>query len=390
MKYKISMAVVATVFALAIAPAAWTTPIINESARLVASDRESGEGDEITSDRFGNSVSLSADASTAEVGTIFDDKEINAGAAYIYTLAADSNDAPLANAGLEQSVYVNDTVTLDGSRSYDPDGDLLNYSWIFTSMPEGSMAILFDPDAVNPTFTVDMFGTYEVSLTVNDGTVYSTPLSVTITTLDSAPVADAGPYGYVYLNDLVLLDGSSSSDVQGDMLTYSWSFATKPVGSNTTISYETDVFASFVVDIPGDYVVQLIVNDGTVYSSPDTTTISTLNSRPVADSGGDQAVYLSNTVTLDGSNSWDPDGDPLSFSWAFTSIPADSNVVQSGTNTDTFSFTVDVAGAYVVSLIVDDGTADSNHDMVSISTINVPPVADAGNNQSVVAAVDGR
>ncbi|MCP4000456.1 MAG: hypothetical protein GY727_06070 [Gammaproteobacteria bacterium] len=252
------------------------------------------------------------------------------------------------------------------------------------------MAILLDPDAVNPTFTVDMFGTYEVSLTVNDGTVYSTPLSVTITTLDVAPVANAGPYGYVYLNDLVLLDGSSSSDVDGDMLTYSWSFATKPAGSNATISHETDVFASFVVDIPGDYVVQLIINDGTVYSSPDTTTISTFNSRPVADAGGDQAVYVGNTVTLDGSASWDPDGDPLNFNWSFTTIPAGSNVVKRGTYTDTFTFAVDVAGTYVVSLTVDDDTADSYHDMVSISTINVPPVADAGNNQSVVAAVDGR
>ncbi|MCP4000208.1 MAG: hypothetical protein GY727_04775, partial [Gammaproteobacteria bacterium] len=219
MKYKISMAVVATIFALTITPVTWTAPIINESARLVA-----GNGDEITGDRFGNSVSLSADGSTAAVESIVDDKGINAGAAYIYTLAADSNNAPLSNAGPGQSVYVNDTVTLNGSGSYDPDGDLLNYSWIFTSMPEGSMAILLDPDALNPTFTVDMFGTYEVSLTVNDGTVYSTPLSVTITTLDVAPVADAGPYGYVYLNDLVLLDGSGSSDVQGDMLTYSWSF----------------------------------------------------------------------------------------------------------------------------------------------------------------------
>ncbi len=377
MKYKISMAVMATVFALAIAPVAWTAPIINESARLVAGD---GDGDEITGDRFGNSVSLSADGSTAAVETIFNDKGINA-------LAADSNNTPLANAGPEQSVYVNDTVTLNGSGSYDPDGDLLNYSWIFTSMPEGSMAILLDPDAVNPTFTVDMFGTYEVSLTVNDGTVDSTPLSVvTITTLDVAPVADAGPYGYVYLNDLVLLDGSSSSDVHGDMLTYSWSFATKPAGSNATISYETDVFASFVVDIPGDYVVQLIVNDGTVYSSPDTTTISTLNSRPVADAGGDQAVYVGNTITLDGSASWDPDGDPLNFNWSFTTIPAGSNVVQSGTYTDTFTFAVDVAGTYVVSLTVDDDTVDSYHDMVNISTINVAPVADAGNNQSVVAA----
>ena len=87
---------------------------------------------------------------------------------------------------------------------------------------------------------------------------------------------------------------------------------------------------SFVVDRPGTYVAQLIVNDGTVNSAPDTVTISTLNSAPVANAGPDQAVSVGQAVGLDGSASSDVDGDPLTFSWALTSAPAAELVVADG------------------------------------------------------------
>ncbi len=294
------------------------------------------------------------------------------------------NSAPVANAGPDNSVLVTDIVTLDGSNSFDVDGDLLTYSWVFTSKPTDSTATLSDATLVNPTFTVDVFGTYVVSLTVNDGTVDSNSIPVTITTRNSAPVANAGSDDSVYVTDTVTLDGSSSSDVDGDLLTYNWSFTSKPIGSITTISNETETFASFVVDIPGGYVVQLIVNDGTVYSNPDTVTISTLNSRPIADAGGDQAVYVDNTVTLDGSNSWDVDGDSLTYRWAFTSIPASSTATLSDQSSVSPTFTIDKPGNYVLSLIVNDGELDSDPAFVTVSTINVAPVADAGGNQSGV------
>src|SRR5210317_620935 len=78
--------------------------------------------------------------------------------------------------------------------------------------------------------------------------------------VNSPPVADAGSDQTAQINDLVTLDGSKSSDVDGDSLTYSWSLAL-PVGSTASLLDAETVSPSFVVDVSGVYVAQLIVND---------------------------------------------------------------------------------------------------------------------------------
>ncbi len=85
------------------------------------------------------------------------------------------NTAPLADAGANQSVVQGEEVCFDGSGSSDADNDELTYSWTLTTWPAGSSAELDDPTVVNPCFTSDLPGSYEVSLVVNDGTVDSAP-----------------------------------------------------------------------------------------------------------------------------------------------------------------------------------------------------------------------
>jgi hypothetical protein len=106
--------------------------------------------------------------------------------------AASINEAPVADAGTDQTAQVGDRVTLDGSGSYDEDGDILAYSWALT-VPAGSSTSLSDSAAVNPTFVVDIAGTYIAQLIVNDGKVDSAPDTVTISMGNSPPVANAGP-----------------------------------------------------------------------------------------------------------------------------------------------------------------------------------------------------
>jgi hypothetical protein len=185
-----------------------------------------------------------------------------------------SNSFPTAHAGPDQTVYVTQTVTLDGSASSDVDGDPLTYFWSFTSLPAGSTAALSDPTALNPSFYIDKPGTYVVQLIVNDGAVDSAPDTVTISTENSRPVANSGPDQTVYVTQTVTLDGSASSDVDGDPLTYFWSFTTIPTGSSAVISDPASVNPSFAADVAGTYVAQLIVNDGFVDSLPDTVTVN--------------------------------------------------------------------------------------------------------------------
>ena len=221
-------------------------------------------------------------------------------------------------------------MTLDGSGSTDVDGDPLTFAWSFVSRPPGSAAVLTGPTAVSPTFTVDRPGSYVVQLVVNDGFAASVADTVTVTTLNTRPVANAGADQTVPMGTTVTLDGSASSDADGDPLTYAWSFTSTPAGSTAVLSNPTAVMPTFVVDRPGAYVAQLVVNDGTLASLDRTR--SPLRSgipRPVANAGPDQSAAIGALVSLDGSGSSDVDGDPLTFSWSLTTRPPGSSATLS-------------------------------------------------------------
>jgi hypothetical protein len=200
---------------------------------------------------------------------------------------SNTNTAPVANAGPDQNVSTGSVVTLNGSGSSDANSDPLTYSWSFTSKPASSTATLSSVTAVNPTFTADKDGAYVLSLVVNDGTVNSAADTVTITasTANSAPVANAGPDQNVSTGSVVTLNGSGSSDANSDPLTYSWSFTSKPASSAATLSSASAVNPTFTADREGSYVFSLVVNDGTVSSTADTVTVTAVNHVPVPDSG---------------------------------------------------------------------------------------------------------
>ena len=87
------------------------------------------------------------------------------------------------------------------------------------------------------------------------------------------------------------------------------------------------------------------------------------------------------TVTLDGSDSSDPDMDSLTYAW--TQTPTGTQVMLTGADTVNPTFTAPSAvGALVFELTVNDGTVDSTADTVTV-TVNTPPVADAGMDQAV-------
>jgi hypothetical protein len=291
------------------------------------------------------------------------------------------NSPPVADAGADQNGHVGETVILNGGGSSDVDGDTLQFDWSLTTKPAGSAANLANPTTPQPSLTIDKAGTYAMQLVVNDGIASSAPDTAIVTTLNSKPVADAGVDQTGPVGTTITLDGSTSSDVDGDHLTYEWSFSAKPVGSTATLQNSTSVTPSFTIDKAGTYVVQLIVRDGTVDSEPDTATVSTVNSQPVAHAGADQTPAVGTTVQLDGSTSTDIDGDVLTYAWALTAKPAGSNAILSDPEAVQPTLTIDKPGTYIAQLIVNDGKLDSEADTVTLNTVNSKPVANAGPDQ---------
>ena len=183
------------------------------------------------------------------------------------------NVAPVANAGLDQNVLVGLPVVLDGSASSDADGNPLTYNWSFTSIPLGSTTVLSDATGISPTFTADVGGVYVVGLVVNDSAVNSAADTVMIT-VNVAPVANAGLDQNVPVGLLVMLDGSASSDADGNSLIYNWSFTSIPSESVAVLSDATGISPTFIADVIGIYVVSLVSNDGAVDSTADTVAIT--------------------------------------------------------------------------------------------------------------------
>ena len=134
---------------------------------------------------------LSAGASTTDVFTVASAADPSATQVVTITITG-ANDAPVADAGVAQTVTARDPVTLSGSSS-DPDtGDLLSYEWAQTG---GESVMLSSTAAATPTFTapdVDTATELTFTLVVSDGDLDSLPSTVMVTVSpDTAPVFDA-------------------------------------------------------------------------------------------------------------------------------------------------------------------------------------------------------
>jgi len=241
------------------------------------------------------------------------------------------------------------------------DEDPITFNWTIIDEPYAGAGNLDNANLVNSTLVVDGYGLYEVQLKVCDDEDACNFDTVQITTLDEvnlAPVANAGEDKTVGQYDYVCLDGSASSDPNGDDITYAWTITSMPNGSGSMLDNSVAVDPCFTPDEVGDYMVQLIVNDGEYDSDSNTVTISVEgNSKPVADAGEDRNVNVGQEVCLDGGESSDPDGDGITYSWAITSRPdgSDENVADlDDPGKVNPCFTPDVSGAYLVQLTVTD------------------------------------
>lgn len=315
---------------------------------------------------------------------VVNDGTLDSPADQVVITVKQENKAPYANAGTNQSINENSLYTLDGSSSYDPDSDPLTYKWTGPIGVTLSSATVAKPTFTAPEVTIDT--DFIFTLVTNDGVEDSQAdqVKITVRQVNKAPVANAGPDQIVDEGSVVSLNGSTSTDTDGDQLSYNW---TAPVG--ITLSSATSATPTFTApDVKQDTQCEfsLKVFDGNVYSTEDKVviTVKKVNKAPVANAGADQVVNEGSVISLNGGTSTDTDGDQLTYAWT---APVGITLSSATSTAPTFTAPeVAVDTPYTFTLVVSDGTATSTADQViiTVTQVNKVPVANAGLPQTVV------
>lgn len=287
------------------------------------------------------------------------------------TACAEEIRRPIADGGADLSINTGTVAFLDASESRDPDGRLLTFAWRLRSAPAGSTAALNDPTLVRPSFTPDITGEFALALRVFNGVEWSREDDVVVAVGSGAPIAVVAQPSSVNTGTPVVLSGAQSSDPDGHLLSFEWSFAALPAGSSSVLTGPNTVNPSFVPDRSGEYAVSLVVHDGSFgnRSAPVVVTIAVGDGKPTAviSPAGAFTAQAGAVVSLDGGQSSDADDHLLHYSWSFVSLPSGSEARLNDPQAIAPSFVADLPGDYLVALVVDDGP----HGNVSVPVTKV-------------------
>lgn len=305
-------------------------------------------------------------------------------------------EAPIAVAGPDRTVVEGSTITLDGSQSYDPDGTIVSYVW---SLGQASLT--------GVTVTVDDLpvGTATVTLTVtdDDGNEGSDTVVISVVPLasDNLPptaVIKSLAESYTCSPDLnssavISLDGSDSSDPEGESLTYAWSgtildndSSIKDLIADKSAAVTTIVIDEICKRCPSEkvesvYSAEISSSSCTILFNLDVTDIGDLsdnaqastgtimlpseNIPPVADAGEDQTIGICDTLVMDGSKSSDTDGSIVDYVWTDTDTHA---LIGTGLN-PTIAIDGRTPGEHNITLTITDNNGAVASDIVTI-TVN--------------------
>jgi hypothetical protein len=325
---------------------------------------------------------------------IVNDGRLSSKAATIAVDAGVKNMPPVANVADVEPVLTGSTVILNGAGSKDPNNDNIRFTWTFASTPGTSAPAISGANTVRPSFAPQVEGDYLVKLVVDDGELSSEPafVRVSVAKANQRPTAIILASSNVTLGETVVLDGARSTDPNVDPLTYFWSIISKPQGSAGNLQGVRSPKATLEADKPGQYVVGLTVNDGTLDSFVAThiITAKTGNRPPVAQATTlTPSVKVGSDVLLSAASSSDPDAsDLITYEWTLISIPVGSLAKLDNKLSVAPRFVPDREGQYLLGLTVRDNSLTPSSPvtlLVEASATNGRPVARVVPTTPVVA-----
>ena len=303
------------------------------------------------------------------------------------------NKKPVANAGNDVEITLpENSVSLNGGNSSDPDGSIATYAWSKIAGPENF--IITDPAVAITTANGLSEGTYKFRLQVTDNKGAKSADTVVVIVLPQphapnvAPVAQAGANVSITLPvNSTTLNGSASSDEDGTITAYSWSYVTGP--ESFIIAEPNSVSTGISELVEGTYKFRLEVMDDDGATSADTIQVVVKkedlpppppNKLPKAIAGDDITItFPQNTVTLDGSKSIDDDGTLTNYSWLRLSGPAPVTIAKPSYHITEVRNLVE--GEYFFRLQVKDNDGALGFDTIKVTVLPAPnkiPFSEAG------------
>ena len=269
---------------------------------------------------------------------------------------------PVANAGEDITIDQHDSVSFNGSDSFDNIG-IVNYTWSFTYRGE-EISLYGETSA----YIFDDAGSYIVILNVRDTEGHWALDSLNVTVFDiTPPVANAGNNRTIIKGETVSFNANQSTDNVG-IVNYSWSFY-----YNDTNQTLFGIDPQFKFDIQGLYKVELWVRDAANLDDRDTITIivhpedlpndGNDTERPHADAGNNKTVSTNTTLSLNGTGSWDNTG-VVNYTWLLKYGGKDITLY--GPHP---SFRFEKGGNYTIILIVRDEAGNVDDDAITVFVI---------------------
>ncbi len=313
----------------------------------------------------GGNATLTAPAkygASSAITVVASDGTLKATGTLVVTTTATASPVLKAIVATPPMVAPKGTIQLT-AQAQSPDGQPLSYAW---SVADSSWTISGSGPTATLTAPASYASSSTASVSVTDAAGASVSGSVAVaTTPDATPVVSSISWNPTNPNTNQVVTLGAIASVPAEGATLAWTFVSLPQGSKATLTGSTTPAPTFTPDLPGSYVVGVILTDAAgTPSRLQTATIGVGSPTPTAVIAGSSPLSgsINTPILLDGSGSSTPTGDALTYWWSLQSGPlnascgffADASKSAQGNNLPKAYLACNMAGSYLVQLTVQD------------------------------------